>query len=348
MSKQRTNKSRGGQSPKKSDLAPKAKRSAPKVPRVAEDEEEFRIDDEVPQTQTAAAPEIAEDRPSHEEEVSESATATAPSSDVEFEPTPEPEPEPVREVPRSEKAAEIEPAQTSDGENEEPSDFDRAPSSGRKPSAQRSAAEQATEKAKQPKSLPDKIKFWAAVAVLPIVLLVTFGILLSRKPTADVVELKLKPSLPITGSLVKIASVESGWRTKRDGDRVSAEEEPLTRKTIFPDKLPQLKLRVEPSAKNSFLRILFLRGDGKIAGDPRVIKIVDGKLQSTGRGEEVVSDSECVLVASTGLPGQAHLIDYFSGNQPRWSVEISESSDYQSRGEGWKTLDTFAIANQEL
>ena len=43
-----------------------------------------------------------------------------------------------------------------------------------------------------------------------------------------------------------------------------------------------------------------------------------------------------------------HLRDYFAGDQRRWSVEISESNDYQAKGDEWKLLDTFAIADTQL
>jgi hypothetical protein len=93
---------------------------------------------------------------------------------------------------------------------------------------------------------------------------------------------------------------------------------------------------------------LFYNSDGKIAGDPRVIKIVNGKVQATGQGDRVIADQECAVAASTGLQTNMHLRDYFAGDQRRWSVEISESSDYQAKGDEWKLLDTFAIADTQL
>lgn len=184
--------------------------------------------------------------------------------------------------------------------------------------------------------------------LLPVLFVGIFYTILKKRPPSDATVLATKPSLPIQGRLVKISDASSGWKERKESDRVSAEAQVITKTTVYPTKLPELRLKLSSSAPSAFVRVLFFNSEGKIAGDPRVVKIVDGKLQSTDKTDQIVGADECVLTASTGLQTELQLIDYFASDKRRWSVELSESSNYQAKGDEWKLLETFAIADKKL
>ncbi len=195
----------------------------------------------------------------------------------------------------------------------------------------------------------DRIGRIAALILVPLLFGAVFFTILKKRPIAEDAQAKAKPSLPIAGKLVEISEATTGWRDRTESDRVSPEMQLLTRTTVYPSRLPELRLKLNPSTPNSFLRVLFMNGEGKIAGDPKIIKVLNGKIQATGAtGDKVLSDVECTVAASTGLQTDRHLQDYLRSDQSRWSVKISESADYQAKDDDWKLLDTFAIADHRL
>lgn len=191
----------------------------------------------------------------------------------------------------------------------------------------------------------ERIFHIAAMILVPLVFIAVFWAFLMKSGGTGEVELKKSPTLPMVGNLLTIEESTTGWRDRNEKDRVSPERELITREMVFPNKLPVVKVKISPNVKNSFLRILFLNSEGKIAGDQRVVKMVDGKFVASGEGEQVTSNVECEVTASTGLQTERHFKDYLASSQKRWSVEISESSSYQAQGDEWKVLDTFAIAD---
>ncbi len=189
----------------------------------------------------------------------------------------------------------------------------------------------------------------AALILVPLVFVGIFYTLLNKRPIVDVQAVNARPTLPITGQLLQIPEVTTGWRERTEGDRVSPEARLLSRAQIYPTKLPELHLKVSTKAASAFLRILFINSEGKIAGDAKVVKIQDGKIQAPGgTGDHLLNDQECAIAATTGLQTDYHLSDYLRSTQPRWKVEISESSNYQAKGDEWRLLDTFAIADVRL
>jgi hypothetical protein len=187
-----------------------------------------------------------------------------------------------------------------------------------------------------------KIATWVLLVVL---FSAVFYTIFKRQPGGAVASLKQAPDVPLQGKLLEITEIQSGWRVRGEGDRVSSEQQLITKETVYPTQLPVVNLKLKPSSANAFLRILFISSDGKIAGDPRVVKVVNGKIQASGTGDTAVSELEASVVASTGLLTQRHLSDYFAGNQRRWSIEISESDNYQAKGDEWLLLETFAVAD---
>ena len=195
----------------------------------------------------------------------------------------------------------------------------------------------------------DRIGKIAAMILVPLIFVGVFYTILNKRPVSTEISAKAKPNLPIDGKLVKISEASTGWRERTEDDRVSPESQLLSKGTVYPSKLPELHLKLSSASPNAFLRVLFINSDGKIAGDPKVIKVVNGKIQPSGSGgDKVISDQECTVAASTGLQTTRHLFDYLRGNQNRWSVEISESADYQAKSDDWKLLDSFAIADTKL
>ena len=194
----------------------------------------------------------------------------------------------------------------------------------------------------------DRFGKTAVWALLPLIFIGVFYTILKNRPTSEAHTFKPKPSLPIAGQLVQVSDLSSGWRLRAENDRVSPEVQVITKTPVFPSHLPFLKLKIAPESQNGFLRVLFFNSDGKIAGDARVIKIVQGRVEATSAGEEITADQECTVTGSTGLQSANHFTDYLAGGQVRWSVEISESSDYQARGDQWKLLESFALADTKL
>ncbi len=190
-----------------------------------------------------------------------------------------------------------------------------------------------------------KIAVWG---LLPLIFISVFYTILKNRPPSEARTFKAKPSLPIKGHLVQVTEITSGWRARTEEDRVSPEVQDITKTAVFPSHLPMLKLKIAPETQNGFLRILFFNSAGRIAGDARVIKITQGRVEATSAGEKITGDGECIVSGSTGLQSTHHLMDYLAGGQVRWSVEISESSDYQARGDEWKLLESFALADTKL
>lgn len=233
------------------------------------------------------------------------------------------------------------------GESSVPVENDAETETAARKSRRRAAQElPSVQRAANPRlDLIGKIAVWG---LLPLIFIGVFYTILKNRPTSEARTFKAKPSLPIKGQLVQVTEVTAGWRARTDEDRVSPEVQDITKAAVFPSHLPVLKLKIAPESQNGFLRVLFFNSAGKIAGDARVLKIVQGRVEATSAGEKVTGDGECKVSGSTGLQSPHHLMDYLAGGQVRWSVEISESSDYQAKGDEWKVLESFALADIKL
>jgi hypothetical protein len=146
-----------------------------------------------------------------------------------------------------------------------------------------------------------------------------------------------------------VEEASSGWKTKGEEDKVSGVNELITNRLLYPTKLPTVTLKV--TSQNAYLRVLFLDSEGKIAGDPRLVKIEGGKVTPASVGslaEKVLAPDTVQITGSAGFVNRNFLDDYLAGPKPRWAVEISESSNYKAKGEEWKRLQTFAVGNKEL
>jgi hypothetical protein len=280
----------------------------------------------------------------------EDAPAAEPSSVVgETQPSPEAPATPAAAKPRptATAPAPAPPAPAASDSSPAVEEFDPAAASARRKARREEASLPSVQQPLHPQL--DRIGRIAAFILVPLLFVAVFYTILNKGSKSEAPVAKAKPTLPLEGKLVKISELTTGWRQRNDADRVSPEAQLLTKATVYPSELPELRLKLAPSAPNAFLRILFLNSEGKIAGDPKVIKVVDGKIQLPGTsGDTLINDSECKVAASTGLQSTRHLNDYLRSNQQRWSIEISESADYQAKGDDWKLLDTFAVADINL
>jgi hypothetical protein len=197
----------------------------------------------------------------------------------------------------------------------------------------------------------DKIGKIVAIVVLPIVIGGVILTMFRSSGGAHQPSIKRKPSVPMQGELLQVTDASSGWRTRQNDDRVTTVSEVITKRPVSPNRLPTVTLKLQSTKPLAYLRVLFFDETGRIAGDPRLVKIENGKLSPATSGstaEKVLGSDECQITASSGFINDSYLQDYFAGPARRWSVEISESSDYRARGSEWKELDTFAIKDVSL
>ena len=107
-----------------------------------------------------------------------------------------------------------------------------------------------------------------------------------------------------------------------------------------------MKFNTDPAAtKAGFLRFIFLDPDGKISGDVRVVKVNGGTIEALSSGAVASGPGTATVYGSLGFMDRPGFVAYATGSDTRWSVEVSESADYNAKEEGWTKLDTFDLSN---
>ena len=156
-----------------------------------------------------------------------------------------------------------------------------------------------------------------------------------------------KPDLPMAGSLVRITVAEASWRPRRESDRVGLMDVDLpVPGQRAPAILPEVVFTIDPAGSSSgYLRFLFLDSDSKEIGDVRVVRLVNGQLQSMDRGESVKDGTTASVHASKGFLDMSGYLTYAAGDRPRWHVEVAESARYDAPDRDWKVLGTFDVPN---
>ena len=156
-----------------------------------------------------------------------------------------------------------------------------------------------------------------------------------------------RPDLPMAGSLVRITAAEASWRPRRETDRVGLMDVDLPVPGQRPPAIiPEVAFTIDPAASASgYLRFLFLDSDGKGIGDVRVVRLVNGQLQSMDRGESVKDGISASVHASKGFLDMSGYLTYAAGDRPRWHVEVAESARYDAPDRDWKVLGTFDVPN---
>lgn len=199
-------------------------------------------------------------------------------------------------------------------------------------------------------SKPEKIGLAAVIVALLAILGSFASALHASRPSSSDSEATNSPKVPMKGEVATLTKVETNWRARRESDKVSMMETMLPDiSTSPPSVLPEVKFTIDSQAsKTGFLRFLFLNPEGEISGDVLTVKVNQGKLESMGSGGgEVTSSTEGTVYCSIGFLDKPGYLAYAIGDFPRWTVEVSESTDYNAREEGWKRLGLFEVHQHE-
>jgi hypothetical protein len=111
-----------------------------------------------------------------------------------------------------------------------------------------------------------------------------------------------------------------------------------------PNFLPDLQITLDTAAtKTGYLRVIFLDLLGKISGDVRVIKFSGSTIEPLNSGAIVTGPGTATIYGSVGVMDRSSFMSYVGSDGPRWSVEISEISDYNAKETAWSPLDHLEI-----
>ncbi len=199
----------------------------------------------------------------------------------------------------------------------------------------------------QPSAGSGKERLGLLVGALILVgLLAIFGgVLYANRPASNEGAARTAPRLPLNGQLISISGISTGWRTRAPGDLVSAVEIALPAPSRQqPNFLPDLQITLDTAAtKTGYLRVIFLDLQGKISGDVRVIKFSGSTIEPLNSGAKITGPGTATIYGSAGFMDRSSFMSYAGSEGPRWSVEISESSDYNAKEAAWNPLDHFEI-----
>ena len=192
----------------------------------------------------------------------------------------------------------------------------------------------------------------ALAALVLAALAAIFGSLLySQRPAPASTPAHRSPSLPLAGKSLTLSELSTAWRLRQPSDRVSTVDVVLPSPSrAQPTLLPQVQFTCDPAkTKTGFLRFLFLDPEGKISGDVRVLKLSAGAIDPLNSGAVSTGPSTAIVYGSLGFMDDPSFVSYATGadgDTPRWTVEISESADYNAKEEGWTRLETLEIQNR--
>ncbi|MES2709206.1 MAG: hypothetical protein V4726_21600 [Verrucomicrobiota bacterium] len=249
-------------------------------------------------------------------------------------------PAPADRIPGPEKKSPV-----NDGENEAesgaPEEFE-APEPPDAPSSEVSTGHRTATKA-------EKLSMAAVLVVVLGLLGIFANALHAGRPLSSDSEADAIPRVPMKGSVATITKIETDWRPRREADRVSMMDTALPEVSRSqPEVLPEVKFSIDPGAsKTGFLRFIFLDPEGQISGDVLVVKVTQGKLENSGGGTEVSSPTDGAVYCSLGFLDRPSFISYAIGDSRRWTVEVSESTDYNARQDGWARLGLFEVRPQQ-
>ena len=77
-----------------------------------------------------------------------------------------------------------------------------------------------------------------------------------------------------------------------------------------------------------------------------MVQVTNGKLGDPGPGATARSDSEATIYCSSGYFDENAHRAYVATDVQRWSIEVAESSSYNSDDKDRKILGTFDIDNR--
>lgn len=190
---------------------------------------------------------------------------------------------------------------------------------------------------------------FATIAGVAAVLLIAAAgfvrALILGKPYSPPPPASVLPDLPMKGELVTLTGVETGWRPRKETDRVSLMEVILPSPTqVYPGLLPVIRVKIDPSASSSgFLKFIIRDDEQRITGDVRILGFSGGRFTGEGAGESPDTGS---VYGTTGMFDRIAYFTYTASDRQRWYVEVSESSSQNAKEQEWRTLGTFEIRNR--
>lgn len=196
-----------------------------------------------------------------------------------------------------------------------------------------------------PKS--ELIRVAVSVAAVLLIAALIFGSLLRSGPEDTSVKSLPAPVLPMEGALIQISEAKAAWRARRPTDKVgSIDAFGGVEGKAEPGILPELKLTLDGSSKDGYLRVLFYTPEGRIAGSSVTVKVAGGK---PAAADGLVADGNSVTITcSQGVLDEHSFLTYASTTGPaavRWRIEIAEAADYAAADKDWKVLGLFDISN---
>jgi hypothetical protein len=191
----------------------------------------------------------------------------------------------------------------------------------------------------------DRLGMLVGALILIGLLAIFGGVLYANRPASNDGGARTSPRLPLNGQLISLSGISTGWRTRAPGDLVSAVDIALPAPSRQqPNFLPNLQITLDPAAtKSGYLRIIFLDLQGKISGDVRVIKFTGSTIEPLNSGAKVTGPGTASIYGSAGFMDRSSFMSYAGSDGPRWSVEISESSEYNAKEAAWNPLDHLEI-----
>lgn len=211
-----------------------------------------------------------------------------------------------------------------------------------------SSPEAATRKERRPFTKVEWICVGSGIALLLGLVFWLFNAATSGTGT-DIHRSDARPDLPLEGDLITVDEITSGWRARKDTDRLARMEVVLPQPgEVLPGIIPQVNFTISGGSKSGYLRFIFKDSLGTARGDTRVVRVEGGKLVSLDNGEVISSATAGSVYSSNGLQDTSTFNTYASSEDARWSVEVSESASYDAKDKDWKFLSQFDIRSALL
>jgi hypothetical protein len=170
-----------------------------------------------------------------------------------------------------------------------------------------------------------------------VVLALALGFLISAqkgRPKASGEKPAARLVGPQAGKLVTVTTAEPAWREKLANERGRPQD------VIRPAVTLSL---TGPASGSAYLRVTFLDAAGSTVGDLMTIRLTDGKIVDTGRGEIIGGPQTVTLRGTGGFAHETSFLTYLGQAGPRWSVRLEEGADYGSGP--WTRLAWFELPN---
>jgi len=186
-----------------------------------------------------------------------------------------------------------------------------------------------TSKTRRKSSTLSKLFTLSVILICGISILFLMGkYFILKKETSKNGELVLKsPPSKVNGSTIKINDLECQWEEKDSVDNSN-------------HVIPTLVIKNAEFINNGYLQILFKNSNGKIQGDPNIIRHQNNFIKT--------GNNQITIRSTKGITSMLEFIDYKTINDDdygeKWSITIKESLD----GAEWTTLSSFKIPGNSI